>query len=86
MKCYCCQYVIVYCRRGSAADLRTRILDFGGFDSSISFISRSGIPRLEGNFLESMSRAILAGIISAGRLGVARLALPDHSILLYSIV
>ena len=28
-----------------AADLRTRILDFGGFDSSVILVLRAGIPR-----------------------------------------
>ena len=45
-----------------SADLRTKILDFRGFDSSIIL---GGIPRPIGDFPESLSQRILAG-----RLGV----------------
>ena len=54
------------------ASLRTKILDFGGFDAGRILILRGGIPRPIGNFLESLSQAILAGILLVGRLGVAR--------------
>ena len=37
----------------STANLRTKILDFRGFDSSIILIVRGGIPRPVGNFPES---------------------------------
>ena len=47
------------------ADLRTKILDFTGFDSSRILIVR--------NFPEILSQAILAGIILVGRLCVAGL-------------
>ena len=47
------------------ANLRTTILDFRGFDSIIILILRGGH-----DFLESLSQAILAGIILVGRLGV----------------
>ena len=56
----------------STANLRTstKILDFGGFDSGRILIIRGGIPRPIGNLQESLSQAILEGIISVGRLGV----------------
>ena len=62
-------------RTGSAAektpraDLRAKILAFGGFDSSIILISRGGIPRAIGNFPEIMSQRIFVWIILVGRLG-----------------
>ena len=52
------------------ANLRTKILDFRGFDSSMILILRGGIHRPIGNSPESLSQAILAGIILLGRLGV----------------
>ena len=51
------------------ANLRTKIVDFRGFDSSIILILRGGIPRPMGSFPESLSQAILAGISLAGRIG-----------------
>ena len=53
------------------ANLRTKILDFRGFDSSIFLILRCGIPRPIGNCLEMLSQQILAGRFLAGRLGVS---------------
>ena len=47
-----------------------KILHFRGFYSSIILILRAGIPRPMGNFPESLSQAILVGIIIVGRLGV----------------
>ena len=41
------------------ANLRTKILDFRGFDSSIILISMGGILRPTGNFPEVLSQAIL---------------------------
>ena len=52
------------------ADLRTTILDFRGFDSSRVLNLRGGILRSIGDFPESLSQRILAGIILVGRLGV----------------
>ena len=52
------------------ANLRTKILDFRGFASSIILILRGGIPMSIGNYPENLSQGILAGIILAGRLGV----------------
>ena len=63
------------CRRlrlRATANLRTNIMDFRGFDSSMILIIRAGIPRPMGNFLESLSQAILVGIMLVGRLGVSR--------------
>ena len=53
------------------ANLQSKMLDFGGFDSVIILILRSGILMSIGSFPESLSQAILVGIILAGRLGVA---------------
>ena len=55
----------------AAANLRTNIMDFRGFDSSIILILRGGIPRPMGNFPESLSQAILVGIMLVGRLGLS---------------
>ena len=52
------------------ANLRTNIMDFRGFDSSIILIIRGGIPRSIGNFLESLSQAMLVGVMLVGRSGV----------------
>ena len=45
-------------------------MDFRGFDSSTILILRGGISRPKGNFPESLSQAILVGIMLVGRLGV----------------
>ena len=52
------------------ANLRTKILDFRGVDSSIFLNLRGPILMSIGSFPESLSQAILAGIILVGRLGV----------------
>ena len=52
------------------ANLRTKILDFRGFDSSRILILRGGILMSIGNFPEILSQRILVGIILVGRLGV----------------
>ena len=52
------------------ANLRTKIIDFRGFDSSIIIISRAGFLMSIVNFLEVLSQRILAGVILVGRLGV----------------
>ena len=44
-------------------------MDVGGFDSSIILIRRGGIPRPIGDFPESLSQAILVGMMLVGRLG-----------------
>ena len=48
----------------------TNIMDFRGFDSSRSLIIRGGIIMSIGDLLESLSQAILVGIMLVGRLGV----------------
>ena len=52
------------------AHLRTKIMDFRGFDSNIILILRGGISRHMGNFPECSGQAILLGRILVGRLGV----------------
>ena len=56
--------------RRVTANLRKNILDFRGFGSSIILNSRGGHFRSIGNFPESLSQRILAGIILVGRLDV----------------
>ena len=56
------------------ANLRTKILDLRGFDSSTFLNLGGGIPRPTGNFPESLSQQILVGIILVGRLGVLSVA------------
>ena len=46
---------------------------FRGFNSSMIWILRGGVPSPTGNFPESLSQAILVGIILVGRLGIHRL-------------
>ena len=48
----------------------TNIMDFRGFDSSTNLFRRGGILMPIGNFPESLSQAILVGIMLAGRFGV----------------
>ena len=52
------------------ANFPTNIVDFRGFDSSIILILRGGIPRPIVDFPESLSQAMLAGIMLVGGLGV----------------
>ena len=54
----------------STANLRTNIMDFRGIDSSIILIVRGRILMSIGDFPESLSQAILVGIMLVGRLGV----------------
>ena len=61
--------------RGTA-NLRTTILDFRRFDSSSIVSSRGDIFMSIGNFPESLSQAILVGIILVGRLGVGGIEAP----------
>ena len=56
--------------RAGTPNLPTNIVDFGGFDSSIMLFLRGGILMSIGNFPESLSRAMLVGIMLVGRLGV----------------
>ena len=59
--------------RTTAANVRTNIVGFRGFDSSMILILRGGIPMSIGDFPESLSRAILVGTMLVGRLGVTQL-------------
>ena len=52
------------------ANLRTKILDFRGFDASIILILRGGILMSIEDFPECFSQAILVGRMLVGRLGV----------------
>ena len=54
------------------ANLRTKILDFRVFDSSIILVLRGGILIPQGDFPETLSEPILAGIIFVGRLLLRR--------------
>ena len=70
---YYCEWLCWQCSPSepqSTANLRTKIMDFIGFDSSKILIWRGGILRSIGNFPESSSQTILVGIIFVGRLGV----------------
>ena len=58
--------------RNRAANLRTKILDFRGFDSSRILILRSGIPMSRGDFPEALNQLILVWVILVGRLKVLR--------------
>ena len=57
------------------ANLRAKILDFGGFDSSRIFSLRGGILMSIGNSPEVSSQRILVGMILVGRLGIVRLGI-----------
>ena len=60
---------------GLTANLRTKILDFRGFDdSSRILILRGGILMSTGNLPDILSQRILVGIILVERLGVASAA------------
>ena len=52
------------------ANLRTNIMDFRGFDSSIILILRGGILVSIGDFPESLSQAMLVGLMLVGKPGV----------------
>ena len=51
-------------------NLPTNIVGFRGFDSSMILNFRGGIPRPIGKFPESLSQAMLVGVMFVGRLGV----------------
>ena len=68
-----------YGNPSAAANLRTKILDFRGFDSSIILILRGDILMSMGNFLDMLSQGILAGITLVGRLGITAYRELDHS-------
>ena len=52
------------------ANLRTKIMDFRGFDPSIILMLRGGILMSTWNSPEMLSQGILIGILLVGRLGV----------------
>ena len=54
----------------ATANLPTKIVDFRGFDSSVILILRGGILMSIGDFPESLTQAMLVGIMLVGRLGV----------------
>ena len=58
--------------RHIAANPRTNIMDFRGFDSNIILILRGGILMSIRHFPESSSQAILVGILLVGRLGLPK--------------
>ena len=47
------------------------IVGFRGFDSSIILTLRGGVPRPIGDSLESLTQAMLVGVMLVGGLGVA---------------
>ena len=53
------------------ANLRTDIMDFRGFDSSIILIVRGGILMSILNLPESLRQAIVVGIMLVGKSGVS---------------
>ena len=53
-------------------NLPTSIVDFRGFDSSTILNLRGEIPRPIGDFPDSLSQAMLVGILLVWRLGVCR--------------
>ena len=62
--------LVFLCRwPASTPNVPTNIVGFGGFDPSIMLIQRGGIPRPIGNFPESLSQAMLVGVMLLGRLG-----------------
>ena len=52
-------------------NLPTNIVDLRGFDSSVILILGGGILMSIGDFPESLSKAMLVGIMLVGRLRVA---------------
>ena len=67
-------------------NLRTNIMDFRGFDSSIILILRGGILMSIEDFPKSLSQTILVGIMLVGRLGVHGPHSPDDRISLRSVL
>ena len=57
-------------QRDPTANHPTSIMDFRGLDSSIILISSGGILMSIGNFPESLSQAMLVGVMLVGGLGV----------------
>ena len=57
------------CVQYDTANLHTKILDVGGFDSSRVLNLRGGIPMSIRHFAEVLRQRTLVGIILVGRLG-----------------
>ena len=73
----CCEFVKIYEHPRNAittADPPTNIVDFGGFDSSTILILRGGILMSIGDFPESLSQAMLVGVMLVGRLCVFKIS------------
>ena len=75
------------------ANLRTKIVDFRGFDSIVILSSRGRIPMSVGNFPEMLSQQILVGIINLSReigrsslLGYAMLCILCYAMLRYAML
>ena len=62
--------IVAACGQAVTANLRSKILDFGGSDSSIILKVEGGIPRPTENFPESLSHQIFVGRFLVGRLVV----------------
>ena len=75
-KAHACQHDEGMITSGSTANLRTKAQGFRGFDLIRILISRGGTLMFIGNFPESLSQRILAGIILVGRLSVAAARAP----------
>ena len=60
-------------KRARTPNPPTNIVDLRGFYSSTILILRGGIPRPIGDFTESLSQAMLVGIMLVGKLGVVML-------------
>ena len=60
----------------STPNLHTDIMDIRGLDSNISLIIRGGIVMSIGDFPESLSQAILVGIMLVRRLAVTLISVP----------
>ena len=73
----CLLYLSVAKHIRSTPNLPTNIVDFSGFDSSIILIFRGGIPMPIGDFPESLSQAMLVGVMLVRRLGVFRKLQPS---------
>ena len=67
-----CVYIYIYVNSfsGYTPNLPTIIMDFTVFDSSIILMLRGGIPRPMGISPESLTQAMLVGIMLVGGLGV----------------
>ena len=49
-------YIILFF--SATANLRTKTLDFGGFDSNIILLLRGGVPRPTGDLPEGLSQGV----------------------------